>query len=83
MTNPSLERTDPVGTVAAPSHAETLPAHDLRALGLGSAAQSLGILVADLGPLQVRRAQADLVNCPVCPGHQVRVSTVPELVPGT
>jgi hypothetical protein len=64
-----------------PAQAETLPAHDLRTLGLESAARSLGMRVADLGPLQVRRAQADLVHCPICPGHQVRASFVVGLVP--
>ena len=55
---------------------ETLPAHDLRELGLAAAARSLGIRVADLGPVGVRRAQADLVHCPICPGHQVPASVL-------
>jgi hypothetical protein len=61
-------------------HPEILPAHDLRTLGLAAAARSLGIRIADLGPLQVRRAQADLVHCPICPGHQVRASVAASLV---
>jgi hypothetical protein len=64
----------------AHDHPETLPAHDLRELGLATAARSLGIRIADLGPLQERRAQADLVHCPICPGHQVRASVAVSLV---
>ena len=64
-----------------PPHEPTLPAHDVRELGLEAAARSLGIRVADLGPLQVRRAQADLVHCPICPAHQVRAAFVVGLVP--
>ena len=83
MTTSIIERpqaTDIIDRETTPKDAsdrtETLPAHDLRVLGLETAARCLGIRVADLGPLQVRRAQADLVHCPICPGHQVRASVV-------
>jgi hypothetical protein len=85
MTTAIIERqrqsdvfTAEAGTADRP---ETLPAHDLRALGLASAARSLGIRIADLGPLQERRAQADLVHCPVCPGHEIRASVAISPVP--
>ena len=68
------------GEAGTTVHPETLPAHDVRALGLATAARSLGIRIADLGPLQERRAQADLVHCPICPGHQVRASVAIRLV---
>ncbi len=88
MTTSIIERPDPIDIIAiepapetAPPQPETLPAHDVREQGLESAARSLGMRVADLGPLQVRRAQADLVHCPICPGHQVRTSFIVGLVP--
>ena len=80
---PQRTEIDPLETAprTTTDQRETLPAHDLRELGLATAARSLGIRVADLGPLQVRRAQADLVHCPICPGHQVRASVAVGLVP--
>jgi hypothetical protein len=47
----------------------TIPARDMRLSGLGASGRRLGMRIADLGPLQVRRAKADLVHCPICPGH--------------
>jgi hypothetical protein len=75
---PPLTDIAPGETDSQPTSDEpgTLPAHDLRELGLATAARALGIRVADLGPLQVRRAQADLVHCPICPGHQVPASVL-------
>ena len=55
--------------VPAVGAAHALPASDMRLVGLGPSARLLGMRVADLGPLQERRAQADLVHCPICPGH--------------
>ena len=46
-----------------------LPANDVRLVGLGAAGHLLGMQIADLGPVGVRRAKADLVHCPICPGH--------------
>ena len=34
-----------------------------------AAGRRLGMQSADLGPVVVRRAKADLVHCPICPGH--------------
>ena len=52
-----------------PTRSGILPAHDVRAVGLAAVARALGMHVADLGPLVVRRAKADLVHCPVCPAR--------------
>ena len=55
--------------VAVTDAAPDLHASDMRVVGLGRSARMLGMQVADLGPIQVRRAKADLVHCPICPGH--------------
>ena len=61
----SIER--PTGKA---SHAgAVLPANDMRRVGLIAAGRRLGMQSADLGPVVVRRAKADLVHCPICPGH--------------
>jgi hypothetical protein len=76
MTTAIIERSPSIDLVPRETHADpasrednALPAGDMRRIGLGRSGRLLGMQVADLGPLQVRRAKADLVHCPICPGH--------------
>jgi hypothetical protein len=75
MTTGSIEQTS-IDIIAVEAHADTalpenrtLPANDMRKLGLGHSGRLLGMQVGDLGPVGVRRAKDDLVHCPICPGH--------------
>jgi hypothetical protein len=76
MTTAILEPASSIEIIPLDSHPDAandethdLYARDMRLIGLGRSGRLLGMQVADLGPLQVRRAKADLVHCPICPGH--------------
>jgi hypothetical protein len=75
MTTATIER-PLIDTISVESHAasashedHTLPATDMRRVGLVASGRLLGMQVGDLGPVVVRRAKDDLVHCPICPGH--------------
>ena len=66
---PSIDISIERSTDTASHEGAVLPANDIRRVGLGAAGRRLGMQSADLGPVVVRRAKADLVHCPICPGH--------------
>jgi hypothetical protein len=66
---PSIDIAVEPSTDTAPAEDAILPANDVRLVGLGASGRLLGMQIADLGPVVVRRAKADLVHCPICPGH--------------
>ena len=66
---PSIDISIERPTDTASHEGPVLPANDIRRVGLGAAGRRLGMQSADLGPVVVRRAKADLVHCPICPGH--------------
>ena len=66
---PSIDFSVERPTKKASHEGPVLPANDMRRVGMIAAGRRLGMQSADLGPVVVRRAKADLVHCPICPGH--------------